>query len=67
METGKYEAKRVKGNPERFITVWSEDGVLIQNGPQMTEAELRAALRMNFGRSEAEINRVIDEAEIIAA
>jgi hypothetical protein len=39
--------------------VWLEDGIPIQTGVGMSEPELRAALAMN-GRTEAEINQVID-------
>ena len=66
MQTGKYCVRVAGTNPDRFVTVWLEDGIPIQTGVEMTEPELRAALAMN-GRTEAEINQVIDDARNQAA
>jgi hypothetical protein len=66
MQTGKYYVRVAGTNPDRFVTVWLEDGIPIQTGVEMTEPELRAALAMN-GRTEAEINHVIDDARNHAA
>jgi hypothetical protein len=67
MAGGKYVVKVAGTNPELFVMVWLEDGILIQSGVQMTEAELRAALGMNHGRSAAAIDQLIDEARNQAA
>jgi len=66
MQTGKYHVRVAGTNPDRFVTVWLEDGIPIQTGVEMSEPELRAALAMN-GRTEAEINQVIDDARNKAA
>ena len=63
---GKYYVRVAGTNPDRFVTVWLEDGIPIQSGVEMSEPELGAALAMN-GRTEAEINQVIDAAWDLAA
>src|ERR1700730_8869225 len=60
-QTGKYYVRVAGTNPDRFVTVWLEDGIPIQSSLEMSEPELRAALAMN-GRTEAAINQVIDAA-----
>ncbi len=66
MQTGKYYVRVAGTNPDRFVTVWLEDGSPIQTGVEMSGPELRAALAMN-GRTEAEINQLIDDARNKAA
>jgi hypothetical protein len=66
VQTGKYHVRVAGTNPDRFVTVWLEDGIPIQTSVEMSESELRAALAKN-GRTEAEINQVIDAAREHAA
>ena len=65
-QTGKYYVRVAGTNPDRFVTVWLEDGIPIQTGVEMSEPELRAALAVN-GRTEAGIEQVIDAARDQAA
>ena len=61
METGKYRVVLARVNPELFAMEWQEGGIPIRSGVEMSEPELRAALGKT-GRTEDEINQVIQEA-----
>ena len=63
---GRYKITKVKGaDPEQFLLVWLDSdvppGTFIQTGVPMSEAEVRAGLKKD-GRSEIEINSVIEQA-----
>jgi len=65
MANGRYEVRRVSLIPELFATLWVEEDVAIGDGVQMTEQELRASLRMNHGRSDAEIDQIVEDARTL--
>jgi hypothetical protein len=67
METGRYRVVMVSVNPELFVIEWFTEGFPIGNGVQMTEHELRAALKINHGRSDGEIDQVIADARTSSA
>src|SRR5713101_2472529 len=52
---------KVEGtNRDRFVTAWLEDGIPFKAGVEISEPEFRAALVAMNGRTDAEINQVID-------
>ena len=64
MASGRYEPRMVRANPDLYVMVWiPEDGPAIQDGVQMTEQELRRALKMKWSRTEDEIDQLIAEAQ----
>jgi hypothetical protein len=67
METGRYRVVLVSLSPELFAIEWFTEGVPIRNGLEMTEHELRAALKMNHGWGDAEIDQIITDARMNAA
>ena len=64
MASGRYEPRMVRANPDLYVMVWvPEDGPPIQDGVQMTERELRAALKMKWSRRDNEIDLLIADAQ----
>jgi hypothetical protein len=67
MEEGRYRVVVVSVSPELFAIEWFTEGIPIRGGVEMTEQELRAALKMNHGRSDGEIDQVIADARMAYA
>jgi hypothetical protein len=41
----------------------TEEGIAVRDGVEMTEQELRAALKMKWSRTDTEIDQLISEAQ----
>jgi len=64
MPSERYEPRMVRANPDLYVMVWVPgDGPPIQDGVQMTEQELRAALKTKWSRTESEIDQLIADAQ----
>lgn len=64
MASRRYEARMVRANPDCYVMEWvTEEGIPVRDGIEMTEQELRAALKMKWSRTDAEIDQLISEAQ----
>lgn len=64
MAEGRYEARLVLANPNFYVMVWvaAEGPVIRQDSVEMTEQELRAALKTKWSRTDEEVDQLIAEA-----
>jgi hypothetical protein len=64
MASGRYEPRMVRANPDYHIMEWvTEEGIPVGDGVEMTEQELRSALKMKWSRTDTEIDQLISEAQ----
>ena len=64
MASGRYEPRMVRANPDYYVMEWvTEEGIAVRDGVEMTEQELRAALKMKWSRTDTEIDQLISEAQ----
>jgi hypothetical protein len=63
MASGRYEPRMVRINPDYYVMEWvTQEGIPLRDSVEMTEQELRAALKMKWSRTDKEIDQLISEA-----
>lgn len=65
MAEGRYEVRMVRANPNFYVMVWvtGEGPEIKQDNIEMTEQELRAAVKMKWSRTDDDVDLLIAEAQ----